>query len=102
MRSYPAEYELDSPGSLAAVLELLHREPGEWLPIAGGTEVMVQYSAGRLDMHRLVNLWGIAELRQITETIATLTIGGGCTFTQLRQHRALLEHFPLLAQAASW
>ena len=56
MRSHPAEYELVSPVSIAAVLELLDREPGAWLPVAGGTEVMVQFSAGRLAARRLVNL----------------------------------------------
>jgi CO/xanthine dehydrogenase FAD-binding subunit len=102
MRSHPAEYEFVSPGSLAGVLELLYREPGEWLPVAGGTEVMVRYSAGRLDAHRLMNLWDIGELRQITESDAALSIGGGCTFTQLREHSGVQRHFPLLAQAASW
>jgi CO/xanthine dehydrogenase FAD-binding subunit len=102
MRSHPAEFELVSPGSLAGVLELLHREPGEWLPVAGCTEVMVQYSAGRLDAHRLVNLWGIGELCEIIEADASIRIGGGCTFTQLREHAGVQRHFPLLAQAASW
>ncbi len=102
MRSHPAEYELVSPGNIAAVLELLDREPGAWLPVAGGTEVMVQFSAGRLAARRLVNLWGLKELREISETDSALTIGGGCTFTQLREDRSVQEHFPLLAQAASW
>jgi len=102
VRSHPAEYELVSPGSLAGVLKLLQREPGEWLPIAGGTEVMVQLSAGRLAAHRLVNIWDVTELRQITETTASLIVGGGCTFTQLREHAGVQRHFPLLAQAGSW
>src|SRR5277367_184810 len=102
MRSHPADYEFVSPGSIGAVLELLHCEPGEWLPVAGGTEVMVQYSAGRLAARRLVNLWDVKELRQITETTASLIVGGGCTFTQLRGHPGVQRHFPLLAQAGSW
>jgi len=102
MRSYPAEYELVSPGDLAGALELLHREPDTWLPVAGGTEVMVQYSAGKLEARHLINLWNIAELRQITETDTSLAIGGGCTFTQLRESPAVQHHFPLLALAASW
>ncbi len=102
MRAHPAEYELVSPGSLAGVLELLDSEPGDWLPVAGGTEIMVQYSAGRPGAHRLVNLWDIAELREISESDTSLAIGGGCTFTQLREHAGVREHFPLLAQAASW
>jgi CO/xanthine dehydrogenase FAD-binding subunit len=102
MRSDPAEYELLSPGSLAGALELMHREPGNWLPVAGGTEIMVQYSAGRLSARRLLNLWNIEELKQITETGEWIRIGGGCTFGQLREQSSIREHFPLLATAAAW
>ena len=48
MRSDPAEYELVAPGSLSAALALLADESQTWLPIAGGTDVMVQYAAGKL------------------------------------------------------
>ena len=48
MRADPTDYQLVCPGSLPAVLSLLAEEPAAWLPIAGGTDVMVQYSAGRL------------------------------------------------------
>ncbi len=70
MRSHPSEYELVAPGKLAAVLELMAREPGVWLPIAGGTELMVQYGAGRLGARKLVSLWGLPELRRIERTDA--------------------------------
>jgi len=45
MRADPADYKLVSPGNLQAVLSLLADEPAQWLPIAGGTDVMVLYSA---------------------------------------------------------
>ena len=102
MRSRPSEYELIAPGKLAAVLELLAREPGEWLPIAGGTEVMVQYGAGRLGPRKLVSLWDLPELRRIERTPQELIIGAGCTYTQLRNHPLIAQEFPLLARAASW
>jgi CO/xanthine dehydrogenase FAD-binding subunit len=84
------------------VLELLAREPGVWLPIAGGTEVMVQYGAGRLGAHKLVSLWGLPELRRIEHTGQELIIGAGCTYTELRNHPQVAKEFPLLARAASW
>ncbi len=102
MRSHPAEYEMVSPGGLAAVLRLMDEEPGQWLPVAGATEVMVMFSAGKLGARRLVNLWGLSELREIREDAASLTLGGGCTFSQIRGHEGVRRHFPLLAQAASW
>ena len=47
MRGNAVTHELIAPGNLAAVLELLAAEPGVWTPIAGGTELMVAFAAGR-------------------------------------------------------
>jgi CO/xanthine dehydrogenase FAD-binding subunit len=91
-----------APGSLAAVLELLAAAPGEWTPIAGGTELMVAHAAGRLGAHRLVSLWGIPDLRFIALTTGSIAIGAGTTFSELRAHRGIRVELPLLAQAASW
>src|ERR1700689_489045 len=102
MRAQPSEYELVAPGHLSKVLELLAREPGVWLPIAGGTEVMVQYGAGRLGARKLVSLWGLTELRRIERTEQELIIGAGCTYSDLRKHPVVAQQFPLLARAASW
>jgi CO/xanthine dehydrogenase FAD-binding subunit len=102
MRAHPSEYELVAPGKLTAVLELLAREPGAWMPIAGGTELMVQYGAGRLGARKLVSLWGLPELRRIESTAEELLIGAGCTYTDLRRHALVAREFPLLTRAASW
>jgi CO/xanthine dehydrogenase FAD-binding subunit len=102
MRSRPSEYELVAPGKVAAVLELMAREPGVWLPIAGGTELMVQYGAGKLGARKLVSLWGLPELRRIERTAQELVIGAGCTYSDLRNHPQVAQEFPLLARAASW
>jgi CO/xanthine dehydrogenase FAD-binding subunit len=77
-----------------------HRSDG--LPIAGGTEVMVQYGAGRLGARKLVSLWGLPELRRIERTEQELIIGAGCTYSDLRNHPVVAQEFPLLARAASW
>jgi CO/xanthine dehydrogenase FAD-binding subunit len=102
MRAQPSQYELVAPGKLSKVLELLAREPGVWLPIAGGTEVMVQYGAGRLGARKLVSLWGLTELRRIERTEQELIIGAGCTYSDLRNHPVVAQQFPLLTRAASW
>jgi CO/xanthine dehydrogenase FAD-binding subunit len=102
MRGRPSEYELIAPSQLSAVLELLASEPGEWTPIAGGTELMVQYSAGRLGARKLVSLWGLPELRCIESSDSEVLIGAGCTYSDLRNHPVIASEFPLLARAASW
>jgi len=102
MRADPAEYRLVSPGNLQSALSLLSREPAQWLPIAGGTDVMVLYSAGKLPNRNLINIWNIPELRQIEVSSDAIRIGAACTYTALRQHEILSREFPLLAMAASW
>jgi CO/xanthine dehydrogenase FAD-binding subunit len=102
MRADPAEYKLVSPGTLQAVLSLLSSEPSQWLPIAGGTDVMVLYSAGKLPNRNLINIWNIPELRQIEVLPDSIRIGAVCTYTALREHGTVSKEFPLLATAASW
>lgn len=89
-------------GSLAAVLELLAGAPGEWTPIAGGTEIMVAHAAGRLREKKMVNLWGLSELRFIQGSSNSIAIGGGVTFRDLRTHEGVAAGAPLLAKAATW
>lgn len=91
-----------APGTLAGVLELIAGEPGQWIPIAGGTELMVAHAAGRLPASRLVSLWGIADLRFVECRHESIVIGAGTTFTDIRNHAATATDLPLLAIAATW
>ena len=102
MKANPAEYDLVCPGSLDAVLSLLATEPGQWTPIAGGTELMVQFGAGRLRPRKLVNIFGLKELTEISVTPDALRIGAGVTYTTTRNHAEMSATLPLLARAASW
>jgi CO/xanthine dehydrogenase FAD-binding subunit len=102
MRSNPAEYQLVVPASLEAVVSLLASEPGGWLPIAGGTDVMVQYAAGKLPARKLVSIWNLPELRRIEVLPDEIRIGAGCTYTDLREHQVVQREFSLLARAAAW
>jgi OHCU decarboxylase len=102
MRSDPHEFELVAPNSLNAALALLARNPGEWLPLAGGTDIMVQYAAGKLLSRKLVSIWNLDELRRVEVLHREIRVGAGCTFTNVRQHPTLASEFPMLAQAARW
>jgi len=102
MRSNPANYQLVAPASLGAVVSLLASDPGAWLPIAGGTDVMVQYAAGKLPARRLVSIWNLPELRRIEILPEEIRIGAGCTYTDLSEHDTVQREFSLLARAAAW
>ncbi len=102
MRSNPSDYQMVAPGSLRAVVSLLAEQPGMWLPIAGGTDVMVQFAAGKLAQHQLVSIWNLPELRRIEVANDEIRIGAGCTYADLRNHEIVAREFPLLASAARW
>ena len=102
MRGNADQHHLVAPGELGAVLQLLAEEPGEWTPIAGGTELMVAFSAGRLAAPKLVSLWGIPDLRAIEVTPHSVVIGAAATFLDLRRNAAISSELPLLAKAAGW
>jgi len=102
MRGNAAMHDLVGPSTLDAVLDLLAADPGAWTPIAGGTELMVAFAAGRLAAPKLISLWGIPDLRKIEVTPQSIVIGGAATFIDLRRHAAIAAELPLLAKAASW
>ncbi len=102
MRGNAEAHAMVAPGSLAGVLELISGEPGQWTPIAGGTELMVAHAAGRLPPSKFVSLWGIPDLRFIRSLPGSIAIGAGATFTDIRSHSDIAADFPLLARAATW
>lgn len=102
MRSDPADFRWLNPARLEDGLEVLAKDSNQWLPIAGGTDVMVQYAAGTLAGRKLLNIWNLPELRQITVSCGELQVGAGLTYTDLRSNQIIAREFPLVAQAASW
>jgi CO/xanthine dehydrogenase FAD-binding subunit len=102
MRSDAAQYELIAPPTLSAVLETLAQKPTRYTPIAGGTELMVALSAGRLTQKHLLSINHLRELRFIEVTPTTITLGSGATFTDIRRNASIAADLPLLTQAASW
>ncbi|HEX4542097.1 MAG TPA: FAD binding domain-containing protein [Candidatus Acidoferrum sp.] len=102
MRANPADYELVAPGTLQGVVALLASEPETWLPVAGGTDVMVLYAAGKLLSHKLVSIWGLPELQSIEVTPTEIRIGACCTYSTIRAHRNISDEFPLLVRSAAW
>ncbi len=102
MRGNAADHELVAPGSLDAVLELMASAPGQWTPMAGGTELMVAFAAGRLGARKLVSLWDVTELRFIEVLLDSVSIGAGATFSDLRGNAIIAMEFPLLDKAAAW
>jgi CO/xanthine dehydrogenase FAD-binding subunit len=101
MRSFVSEYDLVAPTNLAAALDLLNANE-DWHPIAGGTDLMVLFNAGKLPYRRLVSVRDIPELREIKVDGEYVLIGAAVTYSEIRNSSILQSEFPLLCQAASW
>ena len=70
------------------------------LVVAGGTDVMVLLSSGRLAHARWVDLAGVPELRRIDVGDEEITLGALTTYTDVRRHAVVSAELPMLAQAA--
>jgi CO/xanthine dehydrogenase FAD-binding subunit len=89
-----------APASLREALDLMAAEPGQWRPFAGGTDLMVLFEAGKLDHRRFLSIWRLAELRGITVSAETVSLGALTTYTDVLRHQIVSREFPLLAEAA--
>ncbi len=96
MRSYIPSYELRVPGNFAEALAMAP----EWKPLAGGTDIMVLFEAGKLAYRKYMDIHRLPELRGITVAETHVTLGALTTYTEVRRHPVLQAEFPMLCQAA--
>ena len=82
MKSFVPDYDLRAPANFADALERMAREPGEWHPLAGGTDLMVQLEAGKLPQRKFLSLAKIPEMRDILVEPAEVTLGALTTYTR--------------------
>ncbi|HET7582540.1 MAG TPA: xanthine dehydrogenase family protein subunit M [Candidatus Limnocylindria bacterium] len=96
----PVEPPVISPRSLddafAALAEAPHR------PVAGGTDLLVQITGelGELP-ERVIDLWGLDELRGIALDGDALVVGALTTYTDIRRSADVQRALPVLAEAAA-
>jgi xanthine dehydrogenase small subunit len=96
----PVEPPVTSPRALADAYAMLADGPAR--PIAGGTDLMVALT-GELGQppDRILDLWGLDELRGITLDGDTITLGALTTYTEIRRSDVCREHLPVLVEAAA-
>ena len=99
MKAVPEEFELVRAGGLEEALKLVREG---WVPMAGGTELMVQFGAGRLGARRYVDVFGLAELGGIAVGADEVVVGAGVTYAEMRRHEELGRVLPMLVTAAGW
>src|SRR5688500_6214059 len=93
----------ESPTRLATAYALLADTSGApWRPLAGGTDLMVQMTGEIGDPpERVLDIWGLDELRGIVVEDGAVTMGALTTYTEIRRSPVLAEHLPALVDAAA-
>ena len=94
----PIEPPVISPRTLADAYPALEGAR----PIAGGTDLMVALT-GELGEppERIVDLWGLDELRGIAIDGDAVVLGALTTYTEIRRSAVCREHLPGLVEAAA-
>jgi len=101
MRSHLPDFDLVVAPDLPSALTLLSN--GEsWRPMAGGTDIMVLFNAGRLPYRRLVSIAKLPELNAVSVSPDSVAIGAGVSYSAIQQNPILQAEFPLVCLAASW
>jgi CO/xanthine dehydrogenase FAD-binding subunit len=101
MRSFLPAFELHAPRTLSEALERLAREPGQWRPFAGGTDLMVLLESGKLPPGRYLSLWHLPELRRLETDGNRIVLGALTTYTDVMRSALLQSECPLLCRAAA-
>lgn len=91
----------ESPTRLAAAYALLAADE-PWTPLAGGTDLMVQMT-GEIGEppDRILDIWGLDDLRGIAMEADRLRIGALTTYAELRRSAVVAEVLPALGDAAA-
>ncbi len=97
-----ADFDLVIPETLDEALSALAEAngAGATLPLAGGTNMIVDLRARRVTPERLVGLGKLDALRGIRIDGGRVRMGARTTMTDILQHPGLAEHAPSLVEQA--
>jgi CO/xanthine dehydrogenase FAD-binding subunit len=91
----------EAPNSLDQAVALLAKETGDARVLAGGTDLLVQMRTDILDPVLVVDIKGIAEMRQVKEEAGGYRIGAAVTGAELKEHAKLKSVWPGVVEAAN-
>ena len=93
-------WTVQSPRTLADAYAILAERRDSVKMIAGGTDIMVLMNAGLCSAEQFLNIWGLDELRGITDCGGELRVGALTTFAELVRCPLVVNHIPSLAAAS--
>jgi 4-hydroxybenzoyl-CoA reductase subunit beta len=95
------EFALVRATTLADVVKARAANPDSKL-LGGGTDLVVNIRRGIVAPPTLIDVNNVAELRAIKADARAIEIGAAVTLAELASHPAVVEHYPVVAQAAAF
>jgi xanthine dehydrogenase FAD-binding subunit len=94
--------EFRQPSTIAEAIEDLTNAPQPALPIAGGSDLLLDIRQGRhKPVHTLIDLKGIPEMNEIEVRGAHLFIGASVSITQILNNALVNQHGQALVEACN-
>ena len=94
------EFRVLNPATLADALAARAEHPDS-KPLGGGTDLVVNIRRGIVAPPVLIDMNRVAELHAIHADANGFEIGASVRLSELAEHPAVIEHYPVLAQAAA-
>lgn len=95
------EIDYQAPDNVKGVLLLLNADPFNSKILAGGMSLVPMMTLGLVGPQTLISLRNIPELNQVQDSQNHISIGAMTPHYQVASHPLVLEHAPMLAEAAS-
>jgi len=96
------QIDLVFPNTLSEALEMMANEKTRGLPLAGGTDLMVQWESGARPIPvRAIDVKNLRELNELSERDGDIVIGAGVTHAKLRNSSIVQRAIPALVEAAA-
>lgn len=88
------------PNSVADAIKMAQEHENSFRFLAGGTDVVVNKFQGNEEAACLIDITGIAELKEVSVQNNVLKIGSLVKLDDLKKHEAIKNNFPALLEAA--
>lgn len=97
---YISNFNYHKPLSIQEACRILSESP-DGVPIAGGTDLLVEMKQGLRHHQDIVSLTAIEELKSIHQDESNFFIGAGVTHNEILASPLIKESFPAITEAAS-
>jgi 4-hydroxybenzoyl-CoA reductase subunit beta len=94
------DFSLIAPRTLADLLDARRAHPEAQL-FGGGTDLLVNIRRGIVAPRVLIDINGVAEMRSASADAHAFELGAAVTLAQIERHSGIVEHYPVLAEAAA-